>query len=411
MPFAITCPKCAAQFRSSKERPIGKGVQCPKCSEQFYISADNQEELSAGPPPVLVPKRRPRDDDGVELDDAPRSRKPRDDDDDDGAPRARKPRAEDSDDDVDLDDRPRRRSREDDDDRPRGNRGRGKALVLALCLAGLVVLIGGGAGAYLLFFSGGGSAEHKVPPPRDLDMELLAYTPTQKAEVLYCDYKMVREKDYRVNLNVGVPDLNLTLPRGSGIADNQIAALCIAKARQQDPQIISIRFNDPQDVAQVAARCKFAPLPAEKPGVYTNQEKVSDTWILYQPDPARLVFVREPFREGAVDRVKLTRLALHPVGLSDAMQKGLKLVSGYPNFSGRETSLGGSSPSHLSFVGEHLDAQNVRERYSVEIHPSESEAQKEWKRISGGKGGKGALEETKWTKGDTIFRWERRQSS
>jgi len=394
MPFAITCPKCAAQFRSSKERPIGKGVQCPKCGDQFFVSADNQEEISADPPPVPAPTPRPRDDE-----DDPRRREPddRDTDEDDEAPPSRRRRGEDE--------------FSSDDARPPRKRSGRKPVLVILGVVGLLVLIGGGVGAYFLFFGGGVSAEHKVPPPRELDMELLAYVPTQKAEVVYCDYQMVREKDYRVNLDVGVPDLNLTLPRESGIVDNQMAALCIAKARLQDPQIIAIRFNEPQDIAQVAARCKFTPLPAEKPGVYTNQEKVSDTWILYQPDPKRLVFVREPFTEGAVDRAKLVRLALHPVGLSDAMQKGLKMVSGYPNFSGKEASLGGSTPPILYFAGEHLDAQKVKERYSVEIHQSESEAQKEWKRISGGKGVKNTLEETKWTKGDTIFRWERRQRS
>lgn len=306
MRFAITCPGCGASFRSSKERPVGKGVECPKCGARFYVSAENQEELRDDPP------RRD--------DDRPARRRPRDEEDD--APPARRDRHRERDqnrDDVD-DHEPVRR-------RPKG----GNKVLLLLGTTGLLLFLAcGGAGAYFLFFRGGGSAEDKVRPPRDLPMDMFAYVAESDTNIRFVDVKYGRE--------VGDDEAQLAI---DGVFPNamrwsaELRYVCATGTTSKKvPGKYLLAYESPVDLAAVVAELKLQPLPGKLSRVYVGQFQTNE-YAIFQPAPNKLFVACSLVSNKATkpnDQVLEELLARDPSAsaLPADLRPGIDAVSGYP---------------------------------------------------------------------------------
>jgi hypothetical protein len=343
MPFAVTCPKCQAKFRSKAARPIGKGVECKDCGEQFYVSEENQSELVADQPL----KRRLRTDE-----DEPR-RRPRDGDMADEPPAARRRRP--------ADDR-------NDFDRPRRKAGGKKVLALALGFVGLVVVAGGGITAYFLFFTGGGeSAENKARPKRDLPFNLLVYRPSEGASVDIYNFGIMREPE----CGDTPPYTDGFLPPAHGLKNNDIEFFIhlTDSADNQIPQVTAIQLTAPLDIAAFTQRCNLKQMEGKRTGVYSssgiNQPR---TWVVLQPAPNQLVVVNSQIGKKP-DLNAMAAIAdqnADSIPFPSEMKESVEAVSGYPSIH--------VSPktkfSEAYVTGRYVKKSGEREEFSIRIHDS-----------------------------------------
>lgn len=305
MKFAITCPGCGASFRSSKERPVGKGVECPTCGNTFYVSAGNQTELRGD--------RSPRGSEG------PARHRPRD---VAGAPPTRPDRY-----------RERDHRRTDDDGHepvlPRPNRGR-KVILLLGTASLLLFLIAGGVGAYVLFFTGGGSAEEKVRPPRDLPTDMFAYLQESDTHVWYADVRYGHEvEDYEAQLALDGVFPN-AMPQPA-----ELRYVCATGTTSKKvPASYLLAYESPVDLAKVAAALKLQPLAGNLSRVYVGQFETNE-YAVFQPTPTKLFVACSLRRNKSTkpdEKVLGELLARDPStsALPADLKVGIEAVSGYP---------------------------------------------------------------------------------
>lgn len=367
MPFVVTCPQCAARFRSANERPVGKGVECPKCGEQFHVSAANQVEFEAAPPPAAP---RPREDDA----DAPRP----------------------TDDVVVPDARPRRRAR----------------VYVLMTLAGLMFWgsIGGGVALYLLMDDGWFAPDPR--PQRPLPDDMFAFIPNPAYSVKYTDYAQLRD--------LGDPtageSLQYVLPKEAGITTDQVLAICTAQASlAQSETVTLVSFTGPQDLVAVAGRCKFTLLP-NNGRLYVGKSGFEE-WAVSQPAPTKLLFFKAK-SGGTLAGNKVLNLAnLDPYrpNLTDEMRDGLTVVSGYPRIEGHT---GRTGPDSLGlgmsqFSGYFTNTDRVKEWYSFQHFLSPATAAG-WGALGVVPGKartkpEGELARYEWRRGDKRFMFQRNQ--
>ena len=315
MSFVIACPKCHAEFRSRKERELGKGVQCKDCGHQFHVSAENQvakvdSRPNGGPPPASI-RRRPEDP-------RPSNRKngPDDElvDEKEASYRRRRP-----------DDRDEYAA---DKDRSRPNRRRGKTVFVVLGVFGLVVILGGAAGTYFLFFAGGsGSTDDRVRPPRELPTNLLAYRPSEQASITIQNLTLMRDPECDP---MQIPHLEGYFPFGHGLKPEQVEFICDMPEYRQKIRVQAISLVNPMELSTIAARCRLEPMPGSRRDLFAGNIGLQ-TWVVYQPDAKTVIFVSSDIKEN-VPREELARICKksnEPTPLQNELLDGLTAVSGY----------------------------------------------------------------------------------
>jgi hypothetical protein len=321
---------------------------------------------------------------------------------------------------MNEDDRPsrRQRSRRDEeftenDLRPMGkNRGRGKVIALfAVAVLALVVAIG--AGVYVVIFRDSGSAEGKARPPRQLQMDMFAYTLTPVHGVVYADFELMRE----LGDPTGDKLLESLVPKESGITAGQVLTCCSAKdAPTADVETRLIVFRANQDLRAIAARCKLQPHPNEQlAGMYVGRIGGVE-WNVFQPNPTKLVFI--PSKIGiSANQAKLAELLARDPGTSklpDRVREGLMDVSGYPRIDIYADSQLTANITMSQFSGTFVNGQRVKEWYSFQHYSSPGAAKGTFeganrKLNESQKKPEGELENGKWLRGDRIYFFQRTQ--
>jgi hypothetical protein len=281
---------------------------------------------------------------------------------------------------------------------------------LALAALGLFLLCGG-VGAYFLFFQGE-SAAHKVRPPRDLRDDMFAYVQTPAYKVEYDDYDYARQSGGRTSQSA----LDFVLPRGAGIPVEQVAARCSSSAALVTGiEITLLAFAEPQDLAAVAGRCKFQPVPGDPKGVYVGKDGLIE-WAAFHPAPTKIVFVKFPIGT-PVDQKKLAAIVARDpqsANLSPVMREGLAAVSGYPKLTGFEHASSSGPEAKGEFSGSRTTGDRIQETYSFQWFRGEAQA-KAWfnmprpKFKEPQKPPEGELEKSDWLRGDRIHHYRRVQ--
>lgn len=284
MPFVLTCPECAARFHSPAGRPNGTGVECRKCGERFHVSADNQTEVSAA-------GRRRRGDGDDEFGH--------------------------------------------DFGRPRPKAGGRKAGLAILGVVGLLLLVGVGLGAYFVFGGGSGGPSKaiatRIPPKKDLPLDLLAYSPNQRPFVVYYDVAALRRAGPLSPAHVKrFPDL---LPPGADLSLENVEAYCSMGGGPPGAYwtIVAVRLSAPRRADEVGGRCGFTPFPAGGVTAYQGPFKRGSA-ALFQATPDRLVFLASNSRQ-AIDNqtvVDLVRRDPSTTPIADDILDCVREVSGFP---------------------------------------------------------------------------------
>lgn len=357
MAFAISCPECSARFRSSKERPIGAGVECSKCGAQFYITADNQTEWREGPPalPPNIKKSRSKDD--------PDQRPSRDDND---VPKSN------------------RRSDDDDEDfvaKPKP-KGKGKFVVVAGVL-GLLMLIGIGLGAYFLFFDASGrSAADKVRQPTELQMDMFAYVPEPANYVKYIDIqraKDLNDASGQIPLDGFFPNL-MQWKKG-------LRYICATSSTSlNSPTRVLLSYESPVDLSTYFGDLKLAPLPGALSRVHVGNA-LEYEYTIFQPAPTKVYVMRarrSNKSEKPSEKMLEELLAVDPNSslIPSDVADGMKAVSGYPNVSYSKWN-DRELPHQIftgsaSILGSGLALRT--EKYTILQFATEADAKSWWKR-------------------------------
>jgi predicted Zn finger-like uncharacterized protein len=368
MPFAVTCPKCGAAFRSAAERPIGKGVQCPRCGEQFYVSPENQAEVRPGPPPA--PKRRSLDDE----DDTPR-RRPRNDEDDDRPVRSRS---------RDQDDR--------DEDAPRPRRqGRGRSKVVALLAVVAVGLLAAvAAGAYFLFVRGSGgpstAVAGRIPPQKDLPVDLLAYAPDIRPNLTYYDLAALRPA-YRPS-DARAKRFAEYLPSAAGVSLADVDAYCAMHegVPANALLVLAVRLTKPRPVEEIARRCLLSgPVDVGGVPVYQGPLQGGGDGLFFQPAPTQFVYVRWPRGRSVDPKVvsDLTHRDRSKPPVADDIADALRRVSGYPVITVGDARTNAPGLYRATVSGRGPSAAGEVEFFRVRPYDSDADATERMKREQG----------------------------